>query len=427
MGKAFGGAAFSGLPVPQGWGGGPPALFGLVVEGGLPRQRRLTPPHPSVTGSAGATLYPDFLQDAHAGGSASGTSRAVREPVATQVVETAGELGPGRIFISPNGCEGSYPARARKGTKMAQQDVFAGIDVSKARLDLCLWPGGESHVFTNDRKGCESLVRRLLKLGPVAIGLEASGGYEREALAALREAGLPAHRLNALRVRRFAQGCGIMAKNDRIDAMVIARFLACVPQREVIHDPAAAALAELVTARRQLVDELTRCTNQAEHAGQAVLRRLAARRTARLKADVLMLDRAIAAAVAADERMARRARLMRSFPGVGPVLAHTLLAFMPELGSLTGKQAGALVGVAPFDCESGTFKGQRRILGGRKPVRDAAYMAALVAGRHNPVIATFKQRLAKAGKPPKVIIVAIIRKLVVTLNAMLRDDQPWTA
>jgi transposase len=218
-----------------------------------------------------------------------------------------------------------------------------------------------------------------------------------------------------------------MAKNDRIDAAVIARFLACVPQREALHDPAAAALAELVTARRQLTEELIRCTNQAELTHQAVLERLTRRRAARLKADILVLEHAIAAAVAADERMARRARLLRSVPGVGPVLAHTLLALMPELGSLNGRQAGALVGVAPFDCESGTFKGQRRITGGRKPLRDAAYMAALVAGQHNPVMAAFKQRLAAAGKRPKVILVAIIRKLIVTLNAIIRDDQPWTA
>jgi len=310
---------------------------------------------------------------------------------------------------------------------MTQGEVWVGIDVSKAQLDVCLWPTGETFECTNDRAGRARLVRRLRKLGPAAIGLEASGGYERAVLSALLDAGLPAHRLNALRVRRFAQGCGIMAKNDRIDAGVIARFVATVPQRPALSDPKAAALAELVTARRQLTGELTRCTNQAEHASQAVLRRLATRRAARIKADILLLDKTIAEAVAADGRMARRNALLRSVPGVGPVLAHSLLALMPELGSLTGRQAAALVGVAPFDCESGTFKGQRRILGGRKPLRDAAYMAALVAGQHNTVMAAFRQRLAAAGKKPKVILVAIMRKLVVTLNAMIRDNQPWAA
>lgn len=310
---------------------------------------------------------------------------------------------------------------------MTQEGVFAGIDVSKARLDICLWPTGEWLEFANDRGGCAMLARQLAGRAVTAVALEASGGYEREAMAALRAAGLRVHRLNALRVRRFAQGCGIMAKTDRIDAAVIARYLAIVPQREAIDDPAAAALAELVTARRQLVEELTRCTNQAAQSRQAVLQRLARRRVARIKADILALDQAIVNAVEADPAMARKNRLMRSVPGVGPVLAHSLLALMPELGRLSGRQAAALVGVAPFACESGNFKGQRRILGGRKPLRDTAYMAALVAARHNPVMAAFKQRLDAAGKQPKLIIVAIIRKLVVTLNAMIKNNQSWAA
>jgi len=310
---------------------------------------------------------------------------------------------------------------------MTSQAVFVGIDVSKARLDLCFWPSGEQLAFANDGKGIAELVRHLSRLAPAAVGLEASGGYEREVLAALRTAGLPTHRLNALRVRRFAQGCGILAKNDRIDASVIARFVACVPQREAVQDPAALRLAELVTARRQLVEDLTRCTNQAAHTDHDVLRRISKRRIARLKADILLIDQALADAVAADERMAHKSRLLRSVPGVGPVFAHTLLALMPELGTLSRRQAASLVGVAPFDCESGTFRGQRRILGGRKPLRDAAYMAALVASQHNPVMKAFRQRLAEAGKPPKVILVAIMRKLLSTLNAMLRLNQAWSA
>lgn len=310
---------------------------------------------------------------------------------------------------------------------MTSQAVFVGIDVSKARLDVCLWPLGELLEFANDAKGIRLLVRHLARFGPTAIGLEASGGYEREVLAALCAAGLPAHRLNALRVRRFAQGCGIMAKNDRIDAAVIARFVSCVPQREAVHDPVAARLAELVTARRQLVEELTRCTNQASRTVHDVLKRMAARRIARLRADILLIDQAMAQTVAADERMVHRNRLLRSVPGVGPVFAHTLLAFMPELGNLTRRQAASLVGVAPFDCESRTFRGKRRIIGGRKTLRDAAYMAALVAGQHNPIMKTFKQRLAEAGKPPKVILVAIMRKMIAALKSMIKNNQSWAA
>lgn len=307
----------------------------------------------------------------------------------------------------------------------ASRHVFAGIDVSKAQLDVGFWPAGERLSFTNDRAGRAALVRRLTRLAPEAIGLEASGGYERETLGALLDAGLAAHRLNPLRVRQFALACGTMAKNDRLDAEAIARFVGCVPHHAARPDPAAQALAELVTARRQLCNDLTRCTNHAEHATQSLVRRCHQRHAARLKADILLLDKAIAQTVARDQTMARRNALLRSVPGVGPVFAHTLLALMPELGTLSNRQAAALIGVAPFDCQSGTFKGRRRIFGGRKPIRDVAYMAALVAGNHNPVMAAFKQRLVQAGKQPKVAIVAVMRKLITTLNAILRTDQPW--
>lgn len=307
----------------------------------------------------------------------------------------------------------------------ASPRVFAGIDVSKAQLDVGFWPVGERLSFTNDRVGRAALVRRLTRLKPEAIGLEASGGYEREALAALLDAGLAAHRLNPLRVRQFALACGTIAKNDRLDAEAIARFVGCVPHRAARPDRAAQALAELVTARRQLCNDLTRCTNHAEHATQPLVRRCHQRHATRLKADILLLDKTIAQTVARDQAMAHRNTLLRSVPGVGPVLAHTLLALMPELGTLSNRQAAALIGVAPFDCESGTSKGRRRIFGGRKPIRDVAYMAAIVAGQHNPVMAAFKQRLVQAGKQPKVAIVAVMRKLITTLNAILRTDQPW--
>lgn len=307
----------------------------------------------------------------------------------------------------------------------ASHRVFAGIDVSKAQLDVGFWPAGERLSFTNDRVGRAALVRRLTRLKPEAIGLEASGGYEREAFAALLDAGLAAHRLNPLRVRQFALACGTMAKNDRLDAEAIARFVGCVPHRAARPDRAAQALAELVTARRQLCNDLTRCTNHAEHATQPLVRRCHQRHATRLKADILLLDKTIAQTVARDQAMARRNALLRSVPGVGPVFAHTLLALMPELGTLSNRQAAALIGVAPFDCESGTCKGRRRIFGGRKPIRDVAYMAAIVAGQHNPVMAAFKQRLVQAGKQPKVAIVAVMRKLITTLNAILRADQPW--
>jgi transposase len=308
---------------------------------------------------------------------------------------------------------------------MAHQTRFVGIDVSKGFLDIEIWPAGERLQVTNDRPGRAELVRWLKRRSIDAIGLEASGGYERHVFNALLDAGLPARRVNPLRVRQFAKACGILAKNDRLDAHVIARFIATVPQRPVQRNPAAEMLAELVTARRQLCEELTRAQNQAEHATQPVVTRLSKRRATRLRAEILLLDSAIAKAVAANGQIAHKNDLLRSVPGVGPVFAHTLLALMPELGTLTNRQAASLLGVAPFDCESGAFKGQRRIFGGRQPIRDVAYMAALVAGKHNPILAAFRQRLLDAGKKPKVVIVALMRKLITILNAIIKHDQPW--
>lgn len=309
---------------------------------------------------------------------------------------------------------------------MAQSEVFVGVDVSKDWLDVAVWPGREAWRVANDRAGRGGLVRRLKRLGDLqAVGFEASGGYERGLLKALLDADLPARRINPTRIRKFAQACGVLAKTDRIDALMIARFAATLPGRLAERNKAAEALAELVTARRQLCEEMTRATNQAQHADQSLLKRLARRRAARLSEDIAALDAAIAKAVASDPELARKDALIRSVPCVGPVLSHTLLGLMPELGTLSNRAAAALLGVAPFDRDSGLMRGQKHIAGGRQPVRDVAYMAALVGARCNPVLAAFKQRLQAAGKRPKVIIVALMRKLITILNAMLRDGTSW--
>jgi transposase len=302
-----------------------------------------------------------------------------------------------------------------------------GIDVSKALLDVEIIPRKETRQFDNDRQGWAELIRWLKPRKIAAIGLEASGGYERGLFNALRDAGLPARRLNPLRVRQFAKALGIVAKNDRLDAHVIARFVASAPQRTVERNLAAEALAELVTARRQLCEERTRAQNQTEHTTQAVLKRSATRRIKQLQAEILLLDQTIAKAVAKDPQLANKNELLQSVPGVGPVFAHTLLAHMPELGTLSNRQAASLLGVAPFDCESGKWRGHRRIFGGRQQVRDVAYMAAIVAGRFNPVLADFRNRLRNAGKPPKLAIVAVMRKLITVLNAILRSGKTWAA
>lgn len=308
---------------------------------------------------------------------------------------------------------------------MTQEEAFVGIDISKAWLDVAFLPEGEALHLANDKAGWAELVRHLRRRPAAAIGLEASGGYERGVLNALTDAGLPARRVNPWRVRQLACACGTQAKNDRLDALAIARFVALVPQRPSKRDRAVDALAELVTARRQLKDELTRATNQSSQNRQPLLERLAKARANRLRLDIAMLDKAIAKAVADDEAMARKDKLMQSVPGVGPVFAHSLIALMPELGSMTGRQAASLLGVAPFDCDSGSFKGQRRIFGGRRNLRDVAYMAALVASKWNPTLKTFRERLEAKGKKPKVAIVAVMRKLIVTLNAMIRNNQTW--
>lgn len=310
---------------------------------------------------------------------------------------------------------------------MAQITPVVGIDVSKERLDVALYPEAESFSVGNDRAGWQELGRRLRPLGVRAIGIEPSGGYERGAVAALLDAGLPVRSVNPWKLRQFAKAAGWLAKNDRLDARAIACFVATLPTRPAQHDPAREHLAELVTARRQLVDLRQALDNQREQLRDAELRRMNERRQRQIDADLQRLEQRIAAAIAAVPAMARRYKLLCSVPGVGPVLAATLLALLPELGAISHRQIGALVGVVPYDFDSGKMKGLRCIFGGRAEVRRVLFMATQVAIRWNPVLQAFHQRLRQAGKKPKVAIVAAMRKLITRLNAMLRDGQPWRA
>ncbi|WP_287292662.1 IS110 family transposase, partial [Mesorhizobium sp.] len=330
-----------------------------------------------------------------------------------------------RIFHSPNGCQGSTPHQQGRDQRMTQIAFHVGIDVAKDRLDVAILETGELFTVDNTEAGYAALVERLSDNEIGAIGVEASGGYERAVLKALWQAGLPVRRINPHRLRQFARAAGINAKNDRIDARLIARFLATLPVHPVELDPSLQLVIELVTARRQLQAELSRVNNQAEHVRDAALKRLAKRRATRLSADILLLDKRIAQAIAADPALAQRDRLLRSTPSVGPVLSATLIALLPELGRLSNRQITALVGLAPYDHDSGKLKGKRCIWGGREPVRNVLYMAALSAGVHNPVFAAFRQRLRSNGKVAKVAIVAVMRKLITTLNAMVRTNKPW--
>jgi transposase len=308
---------------------------------------------------------------------------------------------------------------------MAQMAPSMGIDVSKERLDIALHPDGPRFSVSNDAAGWRELCRTLKPLGVRAIGIEPSGGYERGVIGALLDAGLPVRSVNAWKLRQFAKAAGLLAKNDRLDAHVIALFVATLPCREVRRDPMRDHLAELVHTRRQILDLRLVLHNQLEQVCDRGLRQMRQRQIRQLGADLAQLDRRIAEAIAAVPAFAARYQLLCSTPGVGPVLAATLLAWLPELGSITRRQVGALVGVVPYDFDSGKMKGLRCIFGGRANVRHVLFMATQAAAIHNPVLHAYKLHLLAQGKEAKLAIVAVMRKLLTILNAMLRDQQPW--
>ena len=302
---------------------------------------------------------------------------------------------------------------------------YGGIDVSKDRLDVVVLPEERFFSVSNDTAGWAELVARMRPLAVSAIGIEPSGGYERGIIRALLAAGLSVRRINPNKLRQFARARGVLAKNDRLDARLIAEYVAIMPTRVVQRDEAVERLAEVVTMRRQLCDEHVTVENQAAHIEDAMLRRLNKRRLARLEADTRLLDKRLAEMVATNAALAQRYELLTSMPGVGPVLAFTLIALLPELGQMSRKQIAALVGLAPYDFDSGKLRGHRSIYGGRMPVRNVLYMAALSGCRYNPALKAFHNRLAAADKKSKVVIVAVMRKMITTLNAMLRDNVAW--
>lgn len=300
-----------------------------------------------------------------------------------------------------------------------------GVDVSKRRLDVAVLQTGEAFAVGNDADGWRELIDRLKPREVKAVGLEPSGGYERELAKALRKAGLTVRLVNPYRLRQYARALGRLAKNDRIDAQLIARFVAELPTRQARHDPLADLMAELVTARRQLTEDKVRLGNQLEHLRDPVLRRMTGRRLRRIEAEILLIGRRLAQVVASDPILAAKDRLIQSFKGAGPVLSHTLLALVPEIDDADRRELAALVGVAPFDDDSGRRNGKRAIWGGRAEVRNVVYMAALAAIRSNPVLKIFHQRLIANGKTPKAAIVAVARRMLGIILAILRTGQPW--
>jgi transposase len=310
--------------------------------------------------------------------------------------------------------------------KMAQIITAAGIDVSKGWLDAALWPEEDVtlHVERSQADCFDTLAAWLTQHAIKRVGLEASGGYEVEVMDALQARGFDVVRHNARRIRMFAKADGRLAKNDRADAAAIAHATAVLTARAPkarlrALDP----LAELLNYRRRLCDWIVDCSNELEHLKDTLLRRHTLRRQASLVRERAQIDAKLTAMLATCEAWGNLAKRLQTVPGVGPVLAETLIALLPELGTLSRRKIASLVGVAPFDDESGKHRGERHIQGGRAALRHVLYMATLSAIRHNPVIAAFAARLA--GKKPKVIITACMRKLLVILNAIVRDKIEW--
>ena len=304
---------------------------------------------------------------------------------------------------------------------------WVGVDVAKGWLDAVADGDERVRRVGNDADGIAALVAGLA-VGPVAgVVVEATGGYETALVEALQAAELPVARVNPRQVRDFARSLGRLAKTDRLDARVLAAYgRACTPAPL---PPVAASAREreaLVVRRRRLVALRTAESNRLLTAAPAV-RDGIARHLGWLSGEIAALDEEIARATEADAPCAARARLLRTAPGVGPVLAATLTALLPELGRLDRKRIAALVGLAPFNRDSGTRRGTRGVWGGRAPVRAALFMPTVAAMRCNPAVRALRERLQAAGKLPKVVIVACMRKLLTVLNAMVRADQPWTA
>ena len=303
--------------------------------------------------------------------------------------------------------------------------IVVGIDVSKDRLDVHVRPTGTALSYSRDAAGIEALIGAL---GPVAaqiIAVEATGGFETVVVASLAAAGLPVVVVNPAQVRAFAAAIGRRAKTDPIDAAVIAHFAeATKPAVRPLPDAATQALADLVTRRRQIIAMIV-SEGQREKRASPRARKSIVRLLKTLRAELSDLDAEIDETVRGSPLWREKEDLLASVPGVGPITVRTMLAELPELGSLDRRKIAALVGIAPINRDSGRLRGRRTIAGGRPAVRTALYMPTIVASRANPVIAAHYKKLRAAGKTAKQALIACMRKLVVILNAMLRDHIPW--
>ena len=303
--------------------------------------------------------------------------------------------------------------------------IIVGIDVAKDRLDVALRPGGEVFVVERNAGGLELLVQRLKPLAPSLVVLEATGGFETVAAAALAAAGLPVVIVNPAQVRAFAKAIGQRAKTDPIDAAVIAHFAeATKPEPRPLADEATRLLADLVARRRQIV-EMIGAERQREKRATARIKKSIARLIKALEKELVSVNSDIDDAVRGSPAWRDKEDLLASVPGIGPIIARTLIADLPELGRLDRKKIAALAGLAPFTRQSGQWRSRSFIGGGRTSVRTALFMGAMAARRHNPILKAFFGRLVAAGKPKMVALIALARKLLTILNAVLRDQKPW--
>jgi transposase len=304
--------------------------------------------------------------------------------------------------------------------------IIVGIDVSKDHLDIALRPGGEAFVVERNAAGLERLVARLRELSPHVVALEATGGFETIAAAALAGAQLPVVVVNPAQVRSFAHAIGKRAKTDPIDAAVIAHFAeATGPQPRPLQDETTQLLADLVARRRQIVEMMAAEGQRDRRLTNKRLKKSIARLRKVMETELAALDQEINDQVRGSPVWAEKEDLLASVPGVGPVIARTLIAELPELGTLDRKQIAALAGLAPFTRQSGRWRGKSFIGGGRTAVRAVLFMGAMAARRHNPTLKAFFERLVAAGKPRIVALIAVARKLLTILNAILRDNRSW--
>lgn len=301
-----------------------------------------------------------------------------------------------------------------------------GIDVSKANLDVFVHPSKGRCRVSNDEAGAKDLIARLAGFKDGVVVLEATGGLEAYVAAALGTAGFNVAIVNPRQVRDFARAMGRLAKTDRIDAEVLALFGDRIrPEPRSLPDSSHRALEAVITRRRQLLEMLTAERNRLDHARDRDISKQIQRHVKWLQQELKSIDSDLDDTIRRSPLWRAKDDLLRSVPGVGPVTSFTLIAEFPQLGTLSRKEAAALGGLAPFNVDSGKFAGRRRIWGGRASVRSALYMAALVATRWNPVIRDFYQRLLRVGKPKKLALIACARKLLVLLNALLRDQTRW--